>query len=78
MKKGNRELVRIQSVLENDRLSAGDNFFELLMGDLEKILQEFFEYSDAPTLSIDKCGDGYKVNFSITASRLRSFGCLPK
>lgn len=78
MKKCNSEIVRVQAVLENDRLSESDNFIELLMGDLQKLLQEFFEYKDAPKLNIEKCGDGFEVNFSIFATHLRSFSCMPK
>ena len=39
MKKERNELLRLQTMIENDRISAGDNFLQLVENDLIKLLK---------------------------------------
>ncbi len=78
MKKDKNEIMRLQTMIENDRMNIGENFDELIMCDLNKLLSDFFDYKECPTLEISKVGDKLKVNISLTASRMRSFGVVSK
>ncbi len=78
MKKNKKELMRVQSILEVDRMSAGDNFFELVLNDVGALLGEYFHYSGEPKIKIEKFGDRYKVDISILASRIKNFETIPR
>ena len=77
MKKNKKELVRVQTMLESDRLSTIDNFLELLTVDVTKLLKEFFDFKGDADVLIDKKGAVYEVGFKIIASRIKSFDCVP-
>lgn len=72
------ELLRIQNVIENDRLCIGKGFNDLLMADLTKLLKDYFDFSDSIEVEVTKVKSEYKVNFSLTASRIKTFNVLPK
>ena len=44
MKKDKNELMRLQTLIENDRLSTGDSFVELIVSDVEKLLKDYFDF----------------------------------
>ncbi len=76
--KGKKELLRVQNVLEVDRMWARDSFLELLKNDLGKILKDYFEFRDKPEIKIEKISDRYRVEFTIYASRVLNFEYVPK
>ncbi len=78
MNKHKAELARIRTLIESDRLSTGDSFGELIVSDLSKLLNDYFDFRDSPSLAITKDGDGYRVNVSLFATRIKNFGTLPK
>ena len=78
MKREKKEVVRVQSILENDRMSTGDNFIELVVGDVASLMNEYFDFSGVPKLKIEKFGDRYKVEISILASRIKNFEFVPR
>ena len=78
MRKEKKELMRVQSILDNDRLSAGDNFIELLVTDIKKLLSDYFDFNELPEINFKKLGDRYKVEIGIYASRIKAFDYLPK
>ncbi len=79
MKKNNQnELLRLQSVIENDRLSVGNGFNDLLINDLTKLLKDYFDFSNNIEVEITKSKGEYIVTFSLIASRIKTFNFLPK
>ena len=78
MKKEKREFMRVQSILENDRFSAGDNFVELVVADVSNLLMDYFDFSGVPKIKMEKFGDRYAVEISILASRIKNFNSVPK
>ena len=78
MRKTNNELVRIQSLIENDRLSAGENFEELIIRDLHKILIDYFEYKGFPEMKITKKNHSLDVEIYLNAQAIKNFGTIPK
>ena len=78
MKKDKNQLLRLQTLIENDRIMAGDNFGEMVISDINKLLRDYFDFSLPPALSMEKTRDGYFVNISIHATRLKSFANIQK
>jgi len=78
MRKDKRELMRAQTLIENDRISAGDNFIELLKADVDKLLKDYFDFSDSVNVNINKSGDNFKVDLSIMVKRIKAFEYIPK
>ena len=72
MKKEKKELIRLQNIIENDRLTNND-FNALLTRDLEKLLSDYFDFKCTPNISIEKSVNGYNVGVSFVAVRLKSF-----
>lgn len=78
MKKNKAEMVRLQNVLERDRVKSNENFKELIIDDVAKILSDYFDYKEKPELEISKGNGKFNVKITLTATNLRTFGFLPK
>lgn len=78
MKKDKFELVRIQTLIENDRLNKGDDFEELIINDIHKLLIDYFEYRELPSLCITKNGNKLNVVISLQAIAIKPFSVVPK
>ena len=78
MKKRENELLRMQSLIENDRLNVNENFEELIISDLNKILKDYFDFNGNPVIIISKIGNMFKVEVSVLANRIKTFGTVPK
>lgn len=70
------QILRVQTVIENDRLNAGDGFGELLLSDLSKLLLEYFDFNGNPEIEIQKNGGNYKVSIVIYPTRIKVFNRL--
>ena len=77
MKKSRNELARIESIIKTERLNVKDDFSDLLIGDLDKVLKDYFDYKGLPILSIDKTRDAYQVKISLSATAVHSFTSIP-
>jgi len=77
MKKDKRELVRLQSLIENDRLNSVGAFEELFLKDLHKMLSEYFEIKDIPKVKIDRQNSLLNVNISFSAYSVKNFNTVP-
>ena len=78
MRKNKNQLLRLQTLIENDRIITGDNFAEMLLSDLTKLLRDYFDFSSPPNITMEKGRDGYFVSFSINASRVKNFANIQK
>lgn len=78
MKKEKKEVLRVQAILENDRMQAGDDFIELVTSDVGGLLSDYFDFSGLPSVSIEKFGDRYRVDLSILVTRIKNFDSVPK
>ena len=78
MKKGKNQIVRLQRMIENDRMASGDNFINLVMLDAEKLLKEYFDIKSKLHLKIEKIGEEYSVLISFKANRIKNFLNIPK
>ena len=77
MKKKNLELMRVQNVIENDRLSLGDGFEKLFINDLTKLLNDYFEIASPPNFNVNKTSKGYFVNFEFNVQSIKNVNYLP-
>ncbi|MBE5754277.1 MAG: hypothetical protein E7340_02960 [Clostridiales bacterium] len=72
------EIVRVQSVLEKDRLSIAGGVGELLISDLEKMLKDYFDFSKDIEYSITKEKSEYRVNISLLVNRVKPLNTIIK
>ena len=76
MKNKKVELMRVQNLLENDRLNVGEGFNELFKSDLLKLLIDYFDIKKNPELKIVKNGNGFNININFESDRIKFFSCL--
>ena len=77
MKKYKSELMRVETVLNEDRLKLKDDFIKLLEADLKSLLSEYFYLNAMPQAEIIKEGKELKVNINFTCSQIKNFINLP-
>ena len=73
MRRNKNEIIRLQSIIENDRITSVDSFNNLLISDLNNLLREYFDFKNMPTLKIERNGVDFKVEINLTASRIKNF-----
>ena len=78
MRKEKRELLRLQSMIENDRISVGDNFLQLIESDINKLLRDYFDFSKSPELNLEVQNNNYLFTLSLNASRIKQFANVSK
>ena len=77
MKSQTDEIMRVERVINNDRLKIKEEFSRLLEKDLECLLKEYFYLSSKLNVQINKKGKGYGVNIEFDCSNLKSFINVP-
>lgn len=76
MKIKSKEIVRLQNVIESDRLNVGNGFCDLFIKDFAKLVKDYFDIDNGPILNIIKDKFGYKVEISFYTTRVKSFNSL--
>lgn len=77
MKKKN-QIARLKNIIQNDRLDYDDGFLNIFNIDLERLLKEYFSYSEEPITKISKDNNRFKVEISFSANGLKQFSVLPE
>lgn len=70
------QLLRVQTLIENDRLNVGSGFIDLLLSDLTKLLLDYFDFNSNPQIEIEKHGGEYVVNIALFPISIKSFNKL--
>ncbi len=78
MKKEKKEILRLQNLIENDRLKLSGDFEEIIIMDIDRLLREYFDYKNYPTLTIIKKEGKFKVDINVCATRIKPFGVVAK
>lgn len=78
MKENKNQLLRFQTMLENDRVVVANNFVQLVCLDMEKVLKEYFDFRVSPQLMLQKVGSEYEVKINLRAKRIKNFANIPK
>ncbi|MBQ9513955.1 MAG: hypothetical protein IJR66_03140 [Clostridia bacterium] len=73
-----KEMIRISSMIENDRLYLTDNFSVLLSKDVERVLTDYFDGVSGIKLAIEKGNGCYISNITFNALRIKTFNSIPK
>ena len=78
MKRDKNELLRLQTMIENDRVNLGDNFLQLVENDIVKLLKDYFDFSAVPILALERENHGYSLCFNLRVSRIKNFANTQK
>lgn len=73
MKKEKKNLLRIQSMIEKDRICTGDNFMQLIESDLNKLLRDYFDFVKPLDIKIERQNNGYFFTLNLNVSRIKNF-----
>ena len=73
MKNKNKEIIRIENILNGDMEKPCDNFIELLNVDLNNFLGEYFNLILFPNVNIIKIDGKFKVEISFIADTIKNF-----
>lgn len=77
MKRNKTELLRVETVINSDRMRLKDDFIKLFEADLKKLLTEYFYLESFPQTEIVKEGKGYNVIINFTCSQIKNFINIP-
>ena len=71
-------MVRMENLINADRLKSGGDFVDLLTGDIDRVLKDYFDYKGYPSVEVVKNGGCFAVSINLTAERIKSFCVLPE
>ena len=73
MNKQKKELLRINNMINNDRVNVNENFEKLFFRDLSKLLKEYFELKKEPRVNISVISGEYDLSIEAVAFSLKKF-----
>ncbi len=71
-KKKTQTFLSLERTLSKDRLSVGDEFYELLLKDAQRFLSEYMELSRPPEISVEKKSGRFEMVLKASAVRLKN------
>lgn len=71
-KRKTKAFLRLENTLSRDRLSVGDEFFELLLKDAGKFLSEYAELVGCPEINVEKKSGKFEITITASATRLKN------
>ncbi len=77
-KKERNELTRLKNLVSHDKSYVGEDFEDLLIVDLQKLLKDYFDIKEGVKVEIVKSGDLYHVDFNFDAQCIKNFSYIPK
>lgn len=77
MKANKSSIIRVENMINSDRIKHADGFVDLLTGDINKVLKDYFDYKGIPNVSVSKNGNSFSLNITLTAERIRAFSAIP-
>ncbi|MBR0189517.1 MAG: hypothetical protein IJQ23_03935 [Clostridia bacterium] len=78
MKGKKSSVIRMENLINGDRLKHSGEFSELLTGDVNRVLKDYFDYRGYPAVEVIKNGGFFEVKITLVAERLRAFSSLPQ
>lgn len=73
MKIKKKEILRIENIINVDRRVPDDNFKNLLISDLKKLLLDYFELIISPEINIVKRDGKFRVEVFFVADSIKGF-----
>jgi len=78
MKKNKLQVVKAKDLLGRDRFSVDDDFYNLLIKDLNSVLKEYFEFRNLPIVDMVKNNGELNVTLTLRAYNIKNFKALSK
>ncbi|MBQ8197591.1 MAG: hypothetical protein IJZ73_05990 [Clostridia bacterium] len=78
MKKNKLQVVKAKDLLGRDRFSVDDDFYNLLIKDLNSVLKEYFEFRNLPIVDMVKNNGELNVTITLKAYNIKNFKALSK
>ena len=78
MKNKQNNVIRMENLINSDRLKNGGDFIGLITGDIDRTLKEYFDYKGYPSVEVVKNGSTFNVFVTLTAERIKSFSVFPE
>lgn len=77
MKGDTKSIVRVENLINNDRIKTNDGFLDLLIVDLNKVMSDYFDYKGYPAVEMEKAGGSFVVSVNLSVSGIKGFKRLP-
>jgi len=74
----NMDYLRIESLIEKDRLLVGSEFSSLFKHDANKLLNEYAEITEPITVKLTREGKDFVISITAKAQRLKNFLVVKK
>ncbi len=68
----NKNYLKLQEILERDRLNIADDFFTLLTLDEKKLLSEYLDVIGEPKITLEKKSGEMVLTVKVSASRVKN------
>ena len=78
MKAKRNSVMRMENLINNDRMKNSEGFVDLLTGDIDRVLRDYFDYKEYPTVTVYKNGNAFAVRVELTAEGVRAFSSIPQ
>lgn len=78
MKSKKNSVLRMESLINNDRMKHSEGFVDLLTGDVDKVLKDYFDYKGYPSVTVYKNGNIFSVQILLNAEGIRAFSAIPQ
>ena len=69
--------MRVETLINNDRMKHSENFVDLLTCDVDNLLKDYFDYKGYPSVTVSKNGNIFSVQVLLNAEGVRAFSALP-
>ncbi|MBO7187417.1 MAG: hypothetical protein J6V68_03375 [Clostridia bacterium] len=71
--KKSEEFLRLENLIEKDRLGTTCDFSTLFKIDIENLFSEYCELSDKPIISLTREKDTFIISVTVKANRIKTF-----
>lgn len=78
MKGKKNSIIRMENLINSDRLKNSGDFIDLITGDIDRVLKDYFDYKGYPLIEVVKNGSVFSVSIALSAERIKSFSTLPE
>lgn len=67
------DILRINTMINNDRVAMNDSFNELFNNDLNKVISDYFELDNSIKVAVEKQGNKLFVQIIFSANSIKGF-----
>ena len=78
MKTKKNSVIRMENLINQDRMKNSEGFVDLLTEDVDKVLRDYFDYKGYPNVAVCKNGNYFTIQIALNAENIRAFSVLPQ